>query len=140
MRHKIGISDYHLTFFFFFLLQTFFDVTRTVFGKEEGNILNNPTLKPGRHSFGFSYRLPDVLPHSFDAGSAAKDIGGVAHIRYTALARVDVPFGTDLVSDRLEFYIEGLFDVNQVDGKKLETKIFVQRCLQSLHRCRQIMH
>ena len=92
-------------------------MVKTVFGNEEGTILNNPTLKPGRHSFNFSYRLPPVLPHSFDAGSAATTIGAVARIRYTARAKIDVHFGADVDSDAVEFLVEGLFDVNQAEGK-----------------------
>ena len=90
-----------------------------MFGNEEGTIRNNPTLKPGRHSFAFSYNLPSVLPHSFDAGSAASAIGAVAHIRYTARAKIDVHFGADVDSDVVEFLVEGLFDVNNAKGKCL---------------------
>ena len=93
-------------------------MVKTVFGNEEGTILNNPTLKPGRHSFNFSYRLPPILPHSFDAGSAATTIGAVARIRYTARAKIDVHFGADIDSDQVEFLVEGLFDVNQAEGER----------------------
>ena len=87
-----------------------------MFGSEEGTILNNPTLKPGRQSFAFSYNLPSVLPHSFDAGSV---IGAVAHIRYTTRAKIDLHFGADVDSDVVEFLVEGLFDVNNAKGKCL---------------------